>query len=96
MLIEEIGKEGWYQDTYSGYIVCGKIINTTPKFFIIALDGGLTKRKAKHLVWFTKDEAMLKTILKIDELIRDQFKLNILELNKMFTEMLDKYPESFV
>jgi len=95
-VVKDIGKEGWYQDDYSGYIVGGKIINATPKFFIIELGGGHTKRKAKHLVWHSKDQATLNTIKKIDELIRDQFKVNILELNKMFVDMIDKYPESFV
>jgi len=92
----EIGMQVWYQDEWSGKISTGKILRITNKFCIIDVGRGNTKRKSKHLLEKSEDEAMLKTILSINKVIEEQFKVNINDLHKMFTKMLEKYPEKFV
>jgi len=94
--IFEIGKPVWYRDEWSGQISTGVIIKVTPHFCVMDVGGGNTKRKSQHLLSLSEDDAMLSTILSINDAIEDQFKVNINELHKMFTKMLAKYPEKFV
>lgn len=92
----EVGKRYYYQVEYTGKFNSGKVIKVTPKFCVLENDSGDTKRKSKHLLFETEDAVKLDVIKKIDAIIQEQYFVNILELSKIFKEMLEKYPEKFV
>ena len=92
----KLGDRYYYQSEYTGKFICGEIIKITPKFCILKNDSGGIKRKSKHLIFKTEDEIKLKFIKRIDEIIRDQFFMNIVECSELFKEMIEKYPEKFI
>ena len=86
----------WYFDRDSGKIVDGEVLRKTNKFYIIEHSNGATKRKASHLVYKTKDEAMRKVVLEVSTILGEQFGLSINESFSMFKNILGKFPEDFV
>lgn len=92
----EIGNRYYYHVEFTGTFNSAILLRTTNKFCILLTDSGDTKRKAKHLLYLSADDAKISVIQKIDKSIREQYYMNILELSVVFKEMLVKYPEKFI
>lgn len=93
----DIGQTLYFQNDYTGTFLSGEVIKITPQYCIVQNENsGYTKRKAKHLLFSSLDAAKLSVIKKIDAVVQEQFLLNINELYKIYSEMLDKFPEKFV
>ena len=80
----------------AGGIDCGVVVRTTKKFCILENSVGISKRKSARFLFATEDEAKVDLIIKVNEFVRFNYELNILEASKLFKEMLEKYPEKFV
>ena len=91
-----IGEKYYYQVEYTGKFNSAELLRITAKFCILLTDSGDTIRKGKQNLYATEDSAKLSIIKKIDKTVQEQFSLSIMELSKIFQEMITKYPEKFV
>jgi hypothetical protein len=92
----EIGDICYHRVDYTGKFNSARVIKMTPQFCILETDSGHTYRKSKRLLFDTEDKAKLYMIDIAHNVINDHFDMSILELSKIFTDMLEKYPERFV
>ncbi len=92
----KIGEKYYYQVEFTGKFNSAELLKTTAKFCILITDSGDTIRKGKQSLYENEDAAKLAIIKKIDKTVKEQFSMNILELSKIFQEMLSKYPEKFI
>lgn len=93
-----IGKKLYWINNESYIIMSGFVVRTTNNFCILINDDKCRKeyRKSKHLLFENISEAQADAIIKMDLFVRDNLGMNIMELSKIFKDLLELHPEKFI
>lgn len=91
----KLGDRYYYQNN-DGSFASGVIIKKAKVYCFLKCDNGTEKKKSKKLLFQSEDDAKFYIINKANIHAVENFKLNLIELGNLFSEMLDKYPEKFI
>ncbi len=103
MINFEIGKTYYYiaDNSYanSGFrkrICSGVLIRTTTNFCVFAINRPKPRRKLITSVCETPEECLVVFLKRIENRIKENFNVDILELAEKYKEVVAKYPEKFI